>query len=132
MIKNLCFSHLHLLLLTFLYKLINPLFYYFTCSSPYRCVSNLTCIGICDPLWSKISLGIIHCSLLLHCSHICKLDKTPAPSHSGYTVHQTIVDPRRKVWAAVLSNQKQAIIPRDLFLTNHKVSSDSGYNICGR
>jgi hypothetical protein len=44
----------------------------------------------------------------------------------GTTVRQTIVDPRSKLWAAVSSNHRLAIIPRDLFLTNHKTFQNSG------
>jgi cellobiose-specific phosphotransferase system component IIC len=41
-------------------------------------------------------------------------------------VHQTIVDLWSKVWAVVSSNHKPAIIPRDIFSTNHKTVQSSG------
>jgi hypothetical protein len=42
------------------------------------------------------------------------------------TVHPTIVEPWRKVKAAVLSYHKPEIIPRDLFSTDHKTVQSSG------
>jgi len=52
--------------------------------------------------------------------------KTESDRFQSPTVQQTIADPRRKVQAAVLSNHKQAFIPRDLFLTNIKIVQSSG------
>jgi hypothetical protein len=44
----------------------------------------------------------------------------------GHTEHEAIADPWMKIKAAVLSNYKPAIIPRNLFSFNHITVQSSG------